>query len=164
MPITRARGLYATFRTLIHELAKFGVVGAVNYVLDAGLSNLFHFGIGLGPITSKTLSTAIAATSSYFMNRHWTWRDRARTGVVREYRLFMLLSVVALGITLAPLGVAYYVFDWRGKLAFNLSANIVGVGLAMVFRFWSFKRWVFLEPKAPEPPPSPAEATARTTF
>lgn len=165
VPITRVRDLYSTFRNLIHEIAKFGIVGAFNYVVDAVLSNVFHFGIGLGPLTSKGLSTVIAATSSYFLNRHWTWRNRARTGLFREYRLFMALSAIALAITLVPLGLTYYVFGWHGKLAFNISANVIGVGLAMVFRFWSFKRWVFLAPPtADEPVPSPAEATARTTI
>jgi hypothetical protein len=92
VPITRVRDLYSTFRNLIHEIAKFGIVGAFNYVVDAVLSNVFHFGIGLGPLTSKGLSTVIAATSSYFLNRHWTWRNRARTGLFREYRLFMASS------------------------------------------------------------------------
>ena len=67
------RQFYARWQTLVHEVAKFGVVGAVCYVIDFGLFNVFHFGWGWGPITSKTLSTVIAATVNYFANRHWSF-------------------------------------------------------------------------------------------
>jgi putative flippase GtrA len=140
--------VYSRFRTLIHEVAKFGIVGAVNYTLDVAVFNALVLGpLGDRPLSAKGISTAIAATSSYFMNRHWTWRDRARTGLGREYGLFLLLSAVALGITLACLAFGEYVLDQDSLLARNFWGNVVGVGVAMVFRFWSFKRWVFLEPE-----------------
>src|SRR3954462_14360952 len=148
MLLRRTRGVYATFRTLIHEIAKFGTVGAVNYALDVGLFNVLVVTVlSDRPLTAKGLSTVVAATSSYFMNRHWTWRHRARTGVRREYFLFLLLSGVALGITLSILAFGEYVLHQDSLLARNFWGNIVGVGVAMVFRFWSFKRWVFLEPE-----------------
>ena len=149
MPALRSlpRALYAEFRHVIHEVAKFGIVGAFNYALDVGLFNLLVIGpLGDRPLTAKALSTLVAATSSYFMNRHWTWRHRARTGLGREYALFILLSAIALGITLACLAFGEYVLHQDSLLARNFWGNIVGVGVAMVFRFWSFKRWVFLEP------------------
>jgi hypothetical protein len=39
-------GLYERWRLLVHELAKFGIVGAVNTVLDFGLANLLYLGFG----------------------------------------------------------------------------------------------------------------------
>jgi putative flippase GtrA len=162
VPVTRLRTLYTTFRALIHEIAKFGVVGLVNYFIDIAIFNalvLQH----VNPVLSKTISYSFATTISYFANRHWTWRHRARTGLFREYRLFVALSAVSLGITLAPLAVVEYGLGMHSLLARNLSANVVGVGLATVFRFWSFKRWVFLAPADEQPPMSPGEATLRTT-
>jgi putative flippase GtrA len=148
---------------LVHEIAKFGIVGAFNYVLDVGLFNLLILGpLDNKPITAKAVSTVIAATSSYFMNRHWTWRHRARTGVRREYSLFLLLSAIALGITLSCLAFGEYVLHQDSLLARNIWGNIVGVGVAMVFRFWSFKRWVFLAGDT-EREEHTAEAVIRTT-
>jgi putative flippase GtrA len=138
--------LYATFETLIHELAKFGIVGAFNYVVDVGLFNLLLTqGLHHKPLTAKAISTVVAATSSYFMNRHWTWRDRARRGLVREYGTFILLSAIALVITLGCLAFGEYVLHQHSLLARNIWGNVVGVATAMIWRFWSFKRWVFLE-------------------
>src|SRR3954452_4765999 len=144
----RAGVVYATFRTLIHEIAKFGIVGAINYAVDVGLFNILVVSsFSDRPLTAKGISTIVAATSSYFMNRHWTWRHRARTGVRREYSLFLLLSAVALGITLACLAFGEYLLRQDKMLASNFGGNAVGVGVAMVFRFWSCKSWVFLEPE-----------------
>jgi putative flippase GtrA len=146
--VAPGRASYARFRGVLHELAKFGLVGAFNYVIDVGLFNLLLTnGLHHKPLTAKALSTVVAATSSYFMNRHWTWRDRARIGVVREYGTFIALSAVALAITLACLAFGEYVLDERSLLARNFWGNVVGVGAGMIWRFWSFKRWVFLEPE-----------------
>jgi putative flippase GtrA len=144
----RLAALYAEFGQLIREVARFGVVGALNYVIDVAVFNALIIGpLSDKPITSKGLSTVVAATSSYFMNRHWTWSHRARTGLAREYSLFIVLSAVGLLITVGALGFGEYVLDQDSLLARNIWGNVVGVGLASVWRFWSFKRWVFLEPE-----------------
>jgi len=54
----RVKSLYAVFQGLLHEIAKFGVVGAVNYVLDVGVFNLLlSQGLHGKPLTAKTIST-----------------------------------------------------------------------------------------------------------
>ena len=127
-----AGGLVAATRErlggLVHEFAKFGVVGAINYVVDVGLFNLLVTqGLHHKPLTAKAISTVVAATSSYFMNRHWTWRDRARRGLAREYGTFILLSGVALTITLACLAFGEYALGQHSLLARNIWGNVVGV-------------------------------------
>jgi putative flippase GtrA len=150
-------------RRLAEEVMKFGVVGACNLVIDVGIFNALLFGpLEHKPITAKFISTAIAIVSSYFMNRHWTWRSRARTGVRRELPLFLVLSAVGLGITLACLAISHYGLGYHSKLADNVAANVVGLVLGMVWRFWSFKRWVFLAPPDDGRRATPVEATART--
>jgi putative flippase GtrA len=137
--------LYATFEHLIHEIAKFGVVGAVAFVLTVALSNAFHFGLNLGPLTSFGLATAIAAVASYFANRHWTWRAKDQTGVRRELPLFLLLSVVGLAISEVPVAFSEYILGYHSALAYNISSTLIGTALGTVWRFWSFRRWVFLD-------------------
>jgi putative flippase GtrA len=143
----RIKRFYGTFEHLIHEIAKFGVVGAINYVVDVGLFNLLLVeGLHHKPLTAKAISTMVAVTLSYFLNRHWTWRDKARTGLIREYGAFIGLSVVALLITLACLAFGEYVLHENSLLARNFWGNVVGIGSATVWRFWSFRRWVFTDP------------------
>ncbi len=135
--------LYERWRHLVHELAKFGIVGAVNTILDFGLANLLYLGFGWPSLGAKTGSVAVAATSSFFMNRHWTFRHRARTGLRREYTLFFLLNGVGLLIANACILVVEHGFGKTGALWFNV-AQVAGLALGMVFRFTTYKRFVFV--------------------
>jgi putative flippase GtrA len=139
-------GLYERWRHLVHELAKFGVVGAVNTVLDFALANVLHLGLHWHALAAKSTSVAVAATSSYFMNRHWTFRHRARTGLRREYSLFFLLNGVGLLIADACIVVVQDGFHRTGPLWFNV-AQVAGLAIGMLFRFTSYKRWVFMSPE-----------------
>jgi len=139
-------GLYRRWRILVHELAKFGIVGVFNTFLDFGLANLLHFGFHWHELAAKTGSTVVAATSSYFMNRHWTFRHRARTGLRREYSLFFLLNGVGLLISDACILVVQVGLHRTGVLWFNL-AQVVGLAFGMLFRFTTYKRWVFVQPE-----------------
>ena len=144
------RAAYVRVEHLVHELAKFGVVGLVAYVVDIGLFNLLRGFGGDGPLADKPLSakviSAIAATTvAYFGNRHWTFRHRARTGLQREYLLFFLLNGVGLLIAVGCLWFSHYALGFDSLLADNISANVVGLGLGTAFRFWAYRKWVFLE-------------------
>lgn len=152
--------LYRRFQVLIHEIAKFGIVGAFNFALDVVLFNALR-SAGVGPLTSKTIAVTVAATSSYFMNRHWSFSHRARSGIRREYVLFIVLSAVGLAIALTCLAVSHYALGFKSQLADNVAGNGIGTVLGTMWRFWSFKRWVFL-PKT-EDGPTPAEAAVVTT-
>lgn len=153
MPILA--GAYRGVRAVAHELAKFGAVGAVNFALDVALFNLLIFTVAEhAPLAAKAASMAISATSSYFMNRHWTWTARARTGLARELPLFLALSAVGLLITETCLAVSHYGLGLTSRLADNIAANVVGLVLGTMWRFVSFKRWVFVpadQPTAADP-------------
>jgi putative flippase GtrA len=137
-------GLSARWRLIVAEFAKFGVVGAICTVVDVGLFNVLHFGAGVDPLLAKTMSVAVATTVSYLGNRHWSFRHRARTGFGREYALFFVLNAIGLGFALGCLAVTKYGFGLSGPLALNLAGNVVGMGGATLFRFWAYRRWVFL--------------------
>ncbi|MDX6285630.1 MAG: hypothetical protein QOG53_1115 [Frankiales bacterium] len=157
------RSLDDAVRLLVHEVLKFGTVGVINFILDVALFNILRLEVLPDkPLTCKAISTAVAATSSYFMNRHWTWSHRARTGVKRELPLFVVLSAIGLGIAEFCLFFSHYVLGLDSLLSDNISANGFGLVLGMLWRFWSFKRWVFL-PSDPERDEEAAETTVRTT-
>lgn len=145
---TRTGGLAAALRVrfgnLIHELAKFGVIGAAAYVVDVGTFNALRSGaLTDRPLTAKVISTVLATTVAYFGNRHWTFRHRERTGLRREYTLFFAFNAVGLAIALGCLGFSHYVLGLTSPLADNVSANVVGMVLGTVFRFWTYRRFVF---------------------
>jgi len=135
-------------RTLAFEAAKFGVVGAVGFVVDVTVFNLLRYAGDPGlleakPLTAKALSVAVATLVTYAGNRHWTWADRPRSGMRREVTLFFVFNAVGMAIALICLGVSHYVLDLRSAVADNVSANVVGLGLGMAFRFWTYRTFVF---------------------
>jgi putative flippase GtrA len=157
--------LYGRFRGLIHEVGKFGVVGAFAYLVDFTVFNLVLYATD-EPIRAKIISTVVATTTAFIGNRFWTWRHAERKGLTREYSLYFLFNLVGLAIGLACLvishtwlGAAWPFF--RSALADNLSANVVGVGLATLFRFWAYRRFVFRIAHQPAEPADPATERAQ---
>ncbi|GAB3816055.1 GtrA family protein [Micromonospora zhanjiangensis] len=152
------RRLFDRFGHLIREVGKFGVVGAVAYVVDIGLFNVLIRAWGVEELTAKTISTIVAATVAFIGNRFWTWRHRERSGMAREYGLYFFFNAAGLGIALACLGISRYGLGsiWPGVfktlLADNISANLVGAALGTLFRFWSYRRFVFVGPAAQDAP------------
>lgn len=145
--------LWVRFEGLIQQIAKFGVVGLVALVVDVGLFNVLRFAGGEGPLydkplSAKIISVIVATTVAYIGNRIWTFSDRGRTGVAREYILFFVLNGIALLITLSVLWFSHYALGLTSPLADNISANVIGLGLGTLFRFWSYRKWVF--PEVPE--------------
>jgi putative flippase GtrA len=138
--------VYEKFRHLIHEMGKFGVVGAVAYVIDTGVFIILV--LNLESLTAKTIATVIAATVAFLGNRFWTWRHRARSGLAREYGLYFFFNAVGLAIALAILSVSHYVLGafwafFTTPLADVIAANVIGLAAGTIFRFWSYRRFVF---------------------
>jgi putative flippase GtrA len=145
--VTVVRGLYERFQRLIHEAAKFGVVGAIAFVVTTVGTNLLHFQAGWGPLTSNVIATVVATFVSYAGNRYWTFRHREGSTVAREYAVFFVLNGIGLAIQLACIGITYYLLSLTDKLSYNV-ALIIGIGLGTLFRFWSYRRWVWIAPPA----------------
>ncbi len=149
--------LYRRFRHLVHELGKFGTVGAVAFIVDTGLLTVL-LQLKVESLLAKTAATVVAATVAFLGNRFWTWRHRQRSGLTREYVLYFTFNGIGLGISLAVLGISHYGLGriWPGfatPLADVLSANVIGRAAATIFRFWSYRRFVFREPVAAETTP-----------
>src|SRR5579875_2164128 len=120
-----ARRLYARFRQLIHEGAKFGIIGVTGVFIYNLVDNAL---LGIGPIKAAT--------------------------VARETVMFFALNGVGMLIQWAAVGLTYYGLGETGKLA-NFIANNIGIVLGTLFRFWSYRKWVWA---APRPVPSGHES------
>ena len=130
------------------------MVGAISFLVDLALFNLCLLWIGFGPLTSKTISVTVAATLAFAGNRYWTWRHRKTSGLAREYFLYFVFNAVGLLIALLCLGGSHYILGsiwpvFQSPFADNISGNGVGLVLGTLFRFYSYRRWVFLPPDAP---------------
>jgi putative flippase GtrA len=159
--VNYARVLYERFKHLIHELAKFGVVGGFGFIVTEAGTNLLHFQAGMGPLTSNVVATIVAACITFAGNRYWTFRHRDRTGLAREYLTFFVLNGIGLLIQLGCLGFAYYVLGMTDKLSYNV-ALLIGIAFGTLFRFWAYRTWVWRAggPEVPTETLPPATAGA----
>jgi putative flippase GtrA len=137
-------------RPLLTQFTKFGLVGAVGFVVDVGGFNLLRYAGGQGPLydyplSAKVGSAAAATAVSWLGNRYWTFRHTRRKAAHHEFLLFSVMATIGTGIAMACLWFSHYVLDLRSPLADNISANGIGLVLAMAFRFWAYRRHVFSE-------------------
>jgi putative flippase GtrA len=129
------------------ELGKFFGVGLMAYVVGVGGFNLLvHLDsapLKSKPLTASILSGALSILVAYFGNRHWTWKERQRSGASREITLFFIINLISLSFTVICLAISRYILGFNSAVADNISANIIGVGLGTLFRFWSYRTIVF---------------------
>jgi putative flippase GtrA len=148
------------WQKLIHEALKFGIVGGLNTVVNFAVFNALIFTVfANGQLKANVAATVVAATSSYFMNRHWTYRDRPKSAMRREYLLFFAFNATGLLIELIVLGGFKYGLGITSVVALNL-AKALGVALGTLFRFWSYRTFVFKPAPAVAAAPADAAATA----
>jgi putative flippase GtrA len=158
VPAAILPALRARFGALVRELSKFGTVGGIAFAIDFAIFNVLlrH---GFESLLAKTISTVIATTLAFAGNRYWTWRHREHTGMARQYAVFFLLNAVGLGIGLSCLAISHYGLgsvwpEFQTTLADNISGQFVGTAVGTLFRFWSYRRFVFGETVARQPAPS----------
>ncbi len=134
--------LYERFRVLIHEAAKFGVVGLAGFIVSLGGADVLHFDLGVGKYKAVVVATIAATVVTFLGNRYWAFRHRERVGMGRETVLFFVFNAIGLLIQLACVAIVADGFGLQGKVWYNL-ANLTGIGLGTLFRFWSYRKWVW---------------------
>lgn len=143
------------FRSLAlkhRELLKFAVVGGTCFVIDTAI----FFGLKSTiladkPVTAKIVATLVATIVSYVLNREWSFRTRGGRERHHEAALFFLINSVGIALNSLPLYVSRYLFDLQEphvsrlveEIADFTSAQIIGTLIAMAFRWYGYKKWVF---------------------
>jgi len=148
-----------------HEAAKFLLVGGVCFVATAVVNYALKLTVlHEKPVTALAFATILATILSYVLNREWSFRRRGGRERHHEAALFFAVSAVGIVLTVVPLWVSRYLLDLRvpdvsrpmQEIADFVSGMIVGTLIAMVFRLWALKRFVF-----PHPEVRPGRRTGR---
>lgn len=124
---------------LAQEFLRFGVVGTVGFLVDTSvLYGMLALGAGL--YGGRALSYVAGATTTWLLNRIWTFRDRGGGPVHQQWALFLAVNLggfvlnygtYATLVTFVPLVAAYPVLGVAaGSIAgmfsnFFLSRQIV---------------------------------------
>lgn len=121
------------------QLLRFGLVGCVGFVTDAGLTLLFHSVLGLGEAVARVMGFVIAATVTWWLNHQFTFQVQ---GSASSWLRYVVITSAGAAINIACyLGVLRVL----GTQPLHLLAGVaVGSIVAMGFNFWVSRRWVFV--------------------
>jgi putative flippase GtrA len=132
-------------RDLTPELTKFGLIGAIGAIVDLGGASVLYGAYHIGPLTAKAISILAATIVTYVGNRFWTFRHRVNQHWAREIIIFVVLNAVGLLIAEAVITFVHYGLGHHSTLAFTI-ASIAGTCLGTIFRYFAYKKWVWLAP------------------
>jgi putative flippase GtrA len=139
------------------EMLKFAFVGGICFLITL----VVNYGLKLTilrdkPVTAQAIAVIIATIVSYVLNREWAFRTRGGRERAHEAALFFLISGMGVVLNTLPLWISRYWLDLQvphvdvlvQEFSDFASGMIVGTLVAMVFRWWAFKKWVFPDENA----------------
>jgi putative flippase GtrA len=134
------------------EVVTFLAVGGAGYVVDVASFNTLRSHSWLStvdPSYARIVAVALAMVVTYLGNRLLTWRGQTGGARRREIGLFVVFNIIGLGPSLAALLVSHDLLGLTSTLDDNISANVVGLVLGTLFRYWSYRRFVFVATGTP---------------
>lgn len=140
-------------RGLIDQILKFGVVGIICFFIDFGIYTFICNGLKWSYIIAGVLGFVVSVVVNYILSMKYVFQGRDDISKTREFVVFVLLSVIGLGLNELILYVCidgiYWHWEWLQALIsiaiMNMGAKIVATGVVMVFNFVTRK--IFLEKK-----------------
>lgn len=125
----------------VRQFLKFGMVGGVGFVVDAGALWLCMTQLGLGPYSGRVISFIAAATTTWFCNRVFTFRGQGTGALHRQWLKFVLVSIGGFAFNYG----AYYLLMETQPLVREYPTLGVAAGslAGMFFNFFVARRVVF---------------------
>jgi putative flippase GtrA len=148
------------------DVLKFLIVGGICFLITLVINYALKLSVLTAkPVTAQTIATIIATAVSYVLNREWSFRTRGGRERMHEATLFFAISGAAVVINVAPMWISRYVFHLQVPQVSRFvqeicdfgSGIVLGTLLAMAFRLWAFRKWVF-----PHENVRPSRSTAAT--
>jgi putative flippase GtrA len=132
-----------SWRILLKEISAFGLVGIFALAIDVGV---FTWLAPHGAIKAKLISTTLSTTFAYVGNRYLSFSHRARTGLARETAFFFAINAITLAFSVGAIAIFVYPLHYGHASTMVKLVNIATIGIGTLFRFWTYKRFVFLHP------------------
>ncbi len=120
---------------------RFAWVGAIGFLVDATLLTQLVKGYGWDNYSARLISFGCAVSVTYYLNRRWTFFERATTDRKTEYKRYFVVQTIG---ALLNLGI------YAGCVAVNQTLAhypvvplAIGAAVSMVFSFVASRRFVF---------------------
>jgi putative flippase GtrA len=138
-------------KRMLGESSKFAVVGIVSTIVSVLIFNLLVHGYWFidqallrdHAITAYVIASAAGMVVSYRGSRSWAFNDREPTHPDGGRTAFLVINVVTMLLPITCLWISRHLLGLEDPLSDNISANVVGLFLGFVARFFLFRRFVF---------------------
>jgi putative flippase GtrA len=142
------------WRRLLTEVYRFLAVGGVATVVAFLIFNFLVHGFATGydaplsgqPYMAYVIANVIGMAVSYRGSRSWVFKDRPPRTADGGRLLFIVINLATMLIPMGCLWVSRNVLGLDDPFSDNVSANLIGLFLAMVARFYLFRTLVFRRP------------------
>lgn len=125
---------------LIEQFLKFGVVGAIAFLIDYGVLMLLSQVVGMDPVISASISFVVSVVFNYVASMHYVFTRRDDISRRREFTIFVVLSAIGLVINEIIMVIGVNVL---GDSALMVTVTkLVATAIVMVWNFVSRKKWL----------------------
>lgn len=125
---------------LIEQFLKFGVVGAIAFLIDYGVLMLLSQVIGMDPVISASISFVVSVVFNYAASMQYVFTRRDDISRRREFTIFVILSAIGLVINEIVMVIGVNVL---GDSALMVTiTKLVATAIVMVWNFVSRKKWL----------------------
>ena len=139
---------------VLTEAYRFLAVGGLATIAAFVIFNFLAHGFPTGwdaplagqPYLAFVIANLIGMLVSYRGSRTWVFKDRPPRTPDGGRLMFVVINLVTMLIPIACLWFSRNVLDLSDPYSDNLSANVVGLFLGMVARFYLFRTLVFRRP------------------
>ena len=142
------------WRRILTEAYRFLAVGGLATIVAFLLFNLLVHGFRLGydapladqPYLAYAIANIVGMVVSYRGSRSWVFKDRPPRTADGGRLMFVVINLATMLIPMACLWFSRNVLGLDDPVSDNVAANVVGLFLGMVARFYLFRTLVFRRP------------------
>ena len=88
----------ANVKKVLAEIIRFGIIGVLATFVDWGIFRILSRYLGVYYILSSIFSFSVSVIFNYLFSRAWVFHVTEKQNLVREFVLFMITSIIGLGI------------------------------------------------------------------
>jgi len=142
------------WQRLLAEASRFLAVGGVATIVALFIFNFLVHGFNTEHkallddhvIVAYVMANTVGMVISYRGSRNWAFRDRPPRHADGGRAAFVVINVATMSLPIGCLWISRNVLGLDDPYSDNLSANVIGLAMGLVARFYLFRTFVFRRP------------------